>query len=102
MNNANCLTFITNGITEMQNESKRVSLVEYFKNKLGNKEILFLKDTHSTFNDENICKNDFNVPVFYSHGTSQSCGVLILILGILQFMQYMENKKPNKKLYTFR
>ena len=85
MNNANCLTFITNNIKGTQNNSKRLSVVEYFKNKLGNNGILFLQETHSTFNDENIWKNDFNVPVFYSHGTSQSCGVLIAFFGNLNF-----------------
>ena len=46
---------------------------------------MFLQETHSIFNDENIWKNDFNVPVFYSHGTSQSCGVLIAYFGNLNF-----------------
>ena len=46
---------------------------------------MFLQETHSTFNDENIWKNDFNVPVFYSHSTSQSCGVLIASFGNLNF-----------------
>ena len=86
MNNANCLTFITNNIKGIQNKSKRVSVVEYFKNKFGNNGILFLQETHSTFNDETIWKNDFNVPVFYSHGTSQSCGVLIAYFGNINFL----------------
>ena len=85
INNVNCLTFITNNIKGIQNNSKRLSVVEYFKNKLGNNGILFLQETHSTFNDENIWKNEFNVPVFYSHGTSQSCDVLIAFLGNLNF-----------------
>ena len=70
MFNTNCLTFITNNIKEIQNNSKRLSVVEYFRNKLGNNGILFLQETHSTFNNENIWKNDFNGPVFYSYGTS--------------------------------
>ena len=41
MNNANCLTFITNDIKGMQNKSKGLSVVEYLKNKLGNNGILF-------------------------------------------------------------
>ena len=41
MNNANCLTFITNNIKRIQNNSKRLSVVEYFRNKLGNNRILF-------------------------------------------------------------
>ena len=76
MNNTNC-----NGI---QNNSKRLSVVEYFKNILGNNGVLFLQETHSTFNDETIWKNDFSVPVFYSHGTSQSCGVLYASFGNLK------------------
>ena len=85
MYNAICLTFIANNIKGIQNNSKRLSVVEYFRNKLGNNGILFLQETHSTFNDENIWKNYFNGPVFYSHGTSQSCGVLLLILEISTF-----------------
>ena len=46
---------------------------------------MFLQETHSTFNDENIWKNDFNGPVFYSHGTSQSCGNFIAYFGNLNF-----------------
>ena len=70
MNNANCLTFITNNIKGIPHNSKQLSVVEYFKNKLGNNRILFLQETHSTLNDEIFWQNDFNVPVFYSHGTS--------------------------------
>ena len=51
----------------MQNNLKWLSVVEYFRNQLGNNRILFLQETHSTFNnDENIWKNYFNGPVFYS------------------------------------
>ena len=46
---------------------------------------MFLQETHSTFNDENIWKNFYNGPVFYSHGTSESCGVLIAYFGNLNF-----------------
>ena len=46
---------------------------------------MFLQEIHSTFNDENVWKNDFNVPVFDSHSTSQSCGVLIAFFGNLNF-----------------
>ena len=56
---------------------KQLSVVEYFLNKLGNKKVLFLEETHPTFSDENIWKDDFSGPVFYSHSTSQSRSVLI-------------------------
>ena len=74
MNNANCLAFITNNIKGIQNNSKQLSAVGYFENKLGNSGILFLQETNSTFNDENIWKNDFNVPTCLL--LTWYCGVL--------------------------
>ena len=53
MNNANYLAFIANNIKGIQNNSRRLSVVEYFRKKLGNNGILFLQEKHSTFNDEN-------------------------------------------------
>ena len=47
---------------------------------------LLLTWYHSTFNDENIWKNEFNVSVFYSHGASQSCGVAIAYFGNPNFL----------------
>ena len=86
MKNANYLNFITNNVKGIQNNSKRLSVVEYFRNQFRNNRILFLQEPHSTFNDENISKNDFNGPVFYSHGTSQSCGFRIAYFGNLNFL----------------
>ena len=43
MNNVNwIIIFITNNIKGIQHNSKRLSVVEYFKNELGNNGILFL------------------------------------------------------------
>ena len=81
MNSANCLIFITINIKEIKNNSKRLSLMEYFRNKLSNNGILFLQQTHCALNDENIWKNGFNGHIFYSHGNSQPCGVLIVYFG---------------------
>ena len=54
MNNANCLTFINNNnIKRIQNNSKRLSVVKYFRHRLGNNGILFLQGTYSPFDDDN-------------------------------------------------
>ena len=71
----------TNNIKGMQNKNKRLSIIEYFKNKIDKNGILFLQETHSTTNDEGKWKDEFSGPVFYSHGTSNSCGVLITFFG---------------------
>ena len=59
---------------------------------------MFLLETHSTFNNENIWKNDFNIPVFYSHGTSQSCGVLIVFFGNLNFSVNKQVGDKNERI----
>ena len=98
MNNANCLGFVTNNIKGIQNNSKRLSVVEYFKNKLGNNRILFLQETHSTFNGEDIWKNDFNVPVFYSSGAPQSCVVFTAFFGNLNFLVNKQVGDKNRRI----
>ena len=44
MNNANCLTFITNNIKGIQHNSNRLSVVEYFKNSSVITEFCFYKN----------------------------------------------------------
>ena len=85
MNNANCLTFITNNVKGIQNKSKRVSIVEYFKNKLGDNGILFLQETHSTFNDEKFGRMT-SMYLSFTHMVALNPVVsLLLILGISTF-----------------
>ena len=71
---------------EREEEHKQLQSVMHFtQTQLLKNGILFLQETRSTFNDDNISKNDFGVPVFYSHGTSSSCVVLIAYFGNLNF-----------------
>ena len=39
------------------------------------------QEIHSIVNDEIQKKDDFNSKVFYSHNKSNSCGVLICLIG---------------------
>ena len=77
MEYVNSLHFITNNIKWLKTKNQRLPIIEYSKNKIGKNGILFLQETHSTTNDEGKWKGEFSGPVFYSHGTSNSCGVLI-------------------------
>ena len=52
MENVNSLHIIINNMKRMQNKNKRLSFIEYFKNKIGKNGILFLQETHSTISDE--------------------------------------------------
>ena len=54
---------------------------------------MFFQETHSTINDEIRWKDDFKGEVFYSHGKSNSCGVLICFIGPKKF--FISNKLSN-------
>ena len=65
----------------MQSTNKRLTLIKYFEEKIVSNDFLFLQETHSTVNDEMKWKDDFKGEFFYSHGKSNSCGVLICFIG---------------------
>ena len=79
------LTFLTNNVRGLQ-KSKRESLIEYFKSKFNHHGVLFLQETHSSIKKEHAWVNYFTCPVFFSHGVSNSCGVLIANLGNNSFV----------------
>ena len=78
---ANRINFISNNVKGFQSTSKRLKLIKYFKDKIASNGFLFLQETHSTIVDEIKWKDDFKGEVFYSHGKSNSCGVLICFIG---------------------
>ena len=49
-------------------------------------DFFFLQETHSTIKNKNTWVNDFNRRVFFSHGASNSCGVLTAYLGKTSFV----------------
>ena len=83
--------FNTNNVKGLQSSKKRLKLIEYLKNKLESNGVLFLQETHSISNDENAWADDFKGQVFFSHGTSNSRGVLIAYLGSKSFV--VKNKR---------
>ena len=86
MTSSNNLSLLTNNVKGLQSSKKRIKLIEYFRSKLNHNGFLFLQETHSTIKKENSWVNDFNGSVFFSYGTSNSCGVLIAYLGKTSFV----------------
>ena len=74
------LTFFTNNIKGLQPSIKRIKLMEYFKIQLTHSGLLFSASNNSNVKNENSWTNDFNGWVFFSHGASNSCGILIAYL----------------------
>ena len=78
---ASNMSFLTHNTKGLQSNKKRLKLIKYLKDKLSSSGFLFLQETHSTEKNEASWKKDFNGQVFFSHGKSNSCGVLICYYG---------------------
>ena len=78
---ANKISFISNNVKGFPSTSKRLKLIKYLKDRIVSHGFLCFQETHSTVNDEIKWKDDFKGEVFYSHGKSNSCGVLICFIG---------------------
>ena len=79
--NSNQINMISNNVNGIQSTKKRTKMIQSFKNKLLPQGILFLQETHSTESNEASWRDEFNASLFFSHGSSNSCGVLIGFLG---------------------
>ena len=83
---ASKINFFFNNVKGLQSINKRLKLIKYFKGKIVSNGFLFLQETHSPVNDEIKWKDDFKGEVFYSHGKSNSCAVLICFIGYKTFL----------------
>ena len=50
-----------------------------------NADIIFLQETYSTKDVENIWKSQWKEPMIFAHGSNRSCGVLVLVKNSLEF-----------------
>ena len=75
------LSFISYNVKGIQQSSKRIKVFEYLKNNSLPNDFVFLQETHSSIEDEKQWSDNFKGNIFYSHGTTNSCGVAIAFLG---------------------
>ena len=85
LNNAFNFNFLTNSVNGLQSSKKRLKLFQCFQSKLCPKGILFLQETHSSFEKEKKWNDEFNGQSYYSHGKTNSCGVQIAFHGNLNY-----------------
>ena len=67
--------FISNNVKRIRSFEERLKIFEYLKNNIHHNSFVFLKETHSLSQDEKKWKDDFKDPLFFSHGSTNSCGV---------------------------
>ena len=65
----------------MQSSRKHVKIFEYFRNKVAPKGILLLQETHCSVEMEKQWSDDFKGQLYFSHGKTNSCGVLTGFYG---------------------
>ena len=81
------LQFISNNFKGLQKCLKRIKIFEYFKTNLGYKGFLFLQETHSAIlqethtADEKKWADGLKGLIFFSHGKTNSSGVVIGYIG---------------------
>ena len=83
LKNQSNFNFLSNNLKGLQSSKKRLKLLNFLKYKIGPKGILFLQETHSSVETEKKWIDDFKDKIYYSHGKTNSCGVLIAIYGNL-------------------
>ena len=69
--------FSCNNVKGLQTSKKPLKLFNYFKNKIFPNGILSLQETHSAKGNKIKRKDEFDSNLYFSHGKSNSCGVLI-------------------------
>ena len=52
----------------MQSSKKRVKMFEYFKDKIGYRDKLYLQETHSSIDTEKQWNDEFKGQLYFSHG----------------------------------
>ena len=78
--NTGCLSkfdVLSLNVRGIRDQIKRRSIFSYQKDQKAN--IYFLQETYSERADENIWRNEWGGALFFSHGTTHSKGVCILI-----------------------
>ena len=75
------LNFLSNNVNGLNSSKKRIKMFEYFREKIANNGILFLQETHSSHDTVINWHDDFKGELFFSHGTTNSCSIMIGYLG---------------------
>ena len=75
--NVNVITFVSNNVKRIETLQKKMKLFEYLMSYVVTNGLVFLQETHLTIRDEKKWEDEFNCKLFFSHGKTNSCRVLI-------------------------
>ena len=92
------LNFLSNNVNGFNSSKKRIKMFEYFREKIANNGILFLQETHSSHDTVISWCDDFKGELFFSHGTTNSCSVMIGYLGSNKIKVRIKNDSQGRIL----
>ena len=76
------IKFFDQNVRGLRQKIKRTKIFLHAKER---GDIIFLQETHSIPDDEEIWKNEWEGDIFFSHGTSASKGAMILVKNHLKY-----------------
>ena len=76
--------FVSKNVKGLHSSKKGLKVFEHLKNKIVPNGILFLQENHSLTSSENKWSGEFSGGVYFSHGKTNSCGVLTTFYGNLE------------------
>ena len=85
MTKTTVINFIQNNVIGIQNSLKRLKVFNSLKENMSCNGVLFLQETHCSSKDEIKWKDKFKGELFFSHGKTNSCGVMIGYTGKRSF-----------------
>ena len=92
--NSDNLKFISNNVMRIQKSEKRIKIFEYLKNSVSPNGFIFLQETHSSVDYEKKLCDELNDSLYFSHGKTTSCGVVVGYVGSKSF--FLANQTPDK------
>ena len=75
----------SNNVKGLQSSKKQLKHFQLFVNKISPKFFLFLHKTHYSKVTEKLWNDVFNCDLFFSHGKTNSCGVLVGFYGNINY-----------------
>ena len=95
MNKLNFLSYNANGLGLSK---KRIKVFEYLKKKISYNGIIFLQETHSSEDKSSEWKDNFAGKIFFSHRTTNSCGIMIGYHGNENFNEKKISKDNDDRI----
>ena len=92
------LKFISTNVKGIQKSEKRVKIFQYLKNSTSTNGFNFLRETHSSVDDEKRWCNEVNGNLYFSHGNTNSGGVAIRYVVSKSFVLANQTADKNGRL----